>query len=262
MAQYEANILRLEITHGAAVNRLVAMSDDDLILSLPQWMLEQHPRLTPRSWRPDEPEYEALATELRTQARADLNTAYFGDTDYCADERLAYARTSPHPTLIYLGDFELDEDEPDEYESTNPVVRLRSLGITTAPPATVSDSIPTGIDPVVQATQDRLDATHNRIIHGPITATTSFANIMYTPPVTTSWATGTAPRPARRRTVAPITGEDLTRLWDVVPVTAETLSNDQEWRDVEADIARYTAAYRGDVHADDNDNHDPGDMEF
>lgn len=239
MAQYEAIILRLEITHGAAINRLVAMSDDDLISRLPQWMLEDHPRLTPRSWRPDEPEHEALATELRAQARADLLTAYFGDGDYCADERLAYARTRPHPTLIYLADFEPDDDEPDECGSTNPVVRLRALDITTAPPAETTP------EPIVrlEASQDRLDAIHNRIIHGPITATTIT-------PSNYRWATSTASdgwngsADIARRTATPITGEDLRMAWADTPVTAETLSSDREWVNASADIARYAAVYR------------------
>lgn len=210
MPRYQAEILRIEITHGAAVNRLVAMSDDDLIESLPDWMLDGHPRLTHRSWRPDEPEYETLASELRAQARADLNTAYFGDQDYCADEYLAYARTMPYPTLVFLGDFDPDDDEREVggYENTNPVVRLRSLGITTA---TLAET------PIVrlEASQDRLDAIHNRIIHGQITATTIT-------PSTYHWATSTA-----------------SDGWNGYTVPSGT--TDQEWRDANADIARLTA---------------------
>lgn len=135
MALYRAEVLQIEVPYGEAINRLAALEDADLIARLPAYMLRFHHTLTQRSWQPDEPENESLASELRAQARADISAAYFGETDYCADERLAYASTRPYPTLIFLSEFDPDDDEADHCESSNPVIRLTALGICKGPPA-------------------------------------------------------------------------------------------------------------------------------
>lgn len=135
MGQFKAEIFPTEVSFAEADERLSMMPDEELVRRLRPNMFYGHRRLNTRSWRPAEPEHESLTSELRAQARADLNTAYFGDTDYICDHHVAHAQTRPHPTLIFLSDLEgrnEDDEDDDEFEMTNPVVRLRALGICAA----------------------------------------------------------------------------------------------------------------------------------